>query len=249
MKKIGIVGGVSWISTVEYYAGICRLAEQAHAAARLEGVPAVPEFVIESLDHRRVVAALGRDPDEDSWTAFDRFHADALRRLETSGADFALIASNTPHHRFSSISRGIRIPLINLFDALAAAASLGGSGEVLILGTGLTMGSARLRDAFLRRGIQAGGPADPSVREATIGLIEDLHVGKNADSLKRLEAIVAKELGARPRKAPTVCLACTELALPFGVTDGAPSFAHGGIDYLDSIRVHVRAAYAAATGA
>lgn len=248
MKKIGIVGGISWLSTVEYYTGICRLAEKAHSAAKLGGVPEVPEITIESLNHRRAVEALGTDPDERSWREFDAYHADALRRLEQSGADFALIASNTAHHRLSTISRGIGIPLLNLFDELAVSAAAKNSREVLILGTAITMGSAPLMDSFLKHGIQAAGPADPAIREATIQLIQDLHVGNVATSLKRLEAIIAQELRTRPGKPPTVCLACTELSSVFGASEGASSFEHGGFTFLDSTWVHITAAYQVATG-
>jgi aspartate racemase len=248
MKKIGIVGGISWLSTVEYYAGICRLAEKAHLAAHLDGAPAVPEIVIESLDLRRAIATLGKDRDEDSWREFDRYHTDALKRLENSGADFALIASNTAHNRFPSISKGIGIPVLNLFDELAAAAATEDSRDVLILGTALTMASAPLIEAFQGRGIHAGGPADPSVREATTRLIADLHAGNDAGSLKRLETIIATELGARPGRPPTVCLACTDLTLVFGSRKGASSFEHGGLTFLDSTAVHFRAAYQVATG-
>ena len=248
MKKIGIVGGVSWLSTVAYYTGICRLAEKAHFSAGLDGAPAIPEMVIESLDHRRAVAACGTDPDEGSWREFDAYHADALRRLESSKADFALIASNTAHHRLSAISGGIGVPLLNLFDELAAEAASVGSREVLILGTAITMGSKPLRDAFLRRGISASGPASASAREATIHLVEDVYSSNGAGSLKRLESIVAGELGARPGAAPTVCLACTELPLVFPRSEGAPSFEHGGITFLDSTWVHINAAYQVAVG-
>jgi aspartate racemase len=248
MKKIGIVGGVSWLSTVEYYSGICRLAEQAHLAAGLGGVPAVPEIVIESLDLRRAVAAIGSDPDEESWREFDAYHAEALGRLEGSGADFALIASNSPHHRFSAITRGIGIPVLNLFDELAAEAGRNGSGDVLVLGTALTMGSAALGEAFRRRGIHATGPSDPSARLATTRLIEDIQGGGDAASLGRLEAIVARELDARPGRKPMICLACTELPLVFGDSKGASSFEHGGLTFIDSTRVHIEAAYRVATG-
>jgi len=248
MKKIGIVGGVSWLSTVAYYTGLCRLAEQAHHAAKLSGVPAVPEIVIESLDHRRVLSMFGKDPDENSWKEFDAYHGEALRRLENSRADFALIASNTPHHRFAAISRGIGIPLLNLFDELADAAAATNSGDVLILGTALTMGSATLREAFLKHQIQASGPSDPAVRAATIQLIADLHNGLEAGSLARLETLVAQELSVLPNKNPMVCLACTELPLVFARAEGVASFEHNGLTFLDSTWVHINAAFQVATG-
>jgi aspartate racemase len=243
MKKIGIVGGVSWLSTAEYYSGICRQADRAHAAANLVGPPSVPEMAIESLNHRRAVLMLGKDPDESSWAEFDAYHADALKRLENSGADFALIASNTAHHRFSSISKGIGIPMLNLFDELAAEAAAKDSDEVLILGTATTMASRPLVEAFQKHGIRASGPADPSGREATIELTKAINSGNVGDFLNPLEAVIAKELSNRRGKMPTVCLACTELPLVFGHSSGTSSFEHGGLTFLDSTWVHINAAY------
>lgn len=103
MKKIGIVGGIAWPSTVEYYSEICRLSEQSIRHRDVDRQPAMPEIVIESLDHSRAVAYIGSDGDEESWRRFDAYHNAALRRLEHSGAECALIASDTSHHRFAKI--------------------------------------------------------------------------------------------------------------------------------------------------
>ena len=124
MKKIGIVGGVAWRSTVEYYADICRRAEEMHLAQRRPGPPASPEMVIESLDLNTAFAAIGNDEDESSWSRFDEYHRAALLRLERSGAEMALIASNTPHHRFREITRGVRIPVVSILAATAAEAKI-----------------------------------------------------------------------------------------------------------------------------
>ena len=103
MKKIGIVGGVAWPSTVEYYSQICRRCEQWHVSNNLPSVPSTPEMSIESLDINKAASYLGVDGDEESWSGFDNYHRTALARLEAAGVDFALMASNTPHHRFHSI--------------------------------------------------------------------------------------------------------------------------------------------------
>src|SRR5229473_4141017 len=131
MKKIGIVGGVAWLSTVDYYTEICRRSERWHVARNLPGVPSTPEMSIESLDHNKAVSYLGIDGDEESWSQFDDYHRAALKRLEASGADFAIIASNTPHHRFASIIRGVEIPVISLIEALAMESARIGAREVL----------------------------------------------------------------------------------------------------------------------
>jgi aspartate racemase len=119
MKKIGIVGGVGWQSTMEYYSGLCCRSEQWHLARDPRGVPTTPEISIESLDLAKAISYLGSDDDEQSWSQFDEYHRRALKRLETNAADFALMASNTPHHRFEAIVRGIRIPVISILDEMA----------------------------------------------------------------------------------------------------------------------------------
>jgi aspartate racemase len=70
VKKIGIVGGVGWQSTVHYYSELCRRSEQWHLAASLPGVPSTPEITIESLDLAVAISYLGSD-DEQSWSRFD----------------------------------------------------------------------------------------------------------------------------------------------------------------------------------
>jgi aspartate/glutamate racemase len=69
------------------------------------------------------------DGDEASWVQFDGYHRAALHRLEASGADCALIASNTPHHRFASIVRGIGIPVLSIFTATAKEARASGPAK------------------------------------------------------------------------------------------------------------------------
>ena len=147
-RKIGIVGGVAWRSTVDYYTGICLRSEQRQLELDPHAAPAMPEMSIESLDHERVLSFIGSDDDESSWRQFDDYHRAALQRLEASGADFAVLASNSPHHRLPAITRGIAIPVISIIDAMGAAAARLGAEEVLILGTAITMRSPRFREGF-----------------------------------------------------------------------------------------------------
>jgi aspartate/glutamate racemase len=63
MKKIGIVGGVAWLSTADYYSGICRRSEQWHVERNLPGVPSTPEMSVESLDVNKAISYRGIDGD------------------------------------------------------------------------------------------------------------------------------------------------------------------------------------------
>jgi aspartate racemase len=222
MKKIGIVGGVAWASTVEYYSEICRRAE-----------PATPEIGIESLDLNKAVSYLGTDGNEDSWRQFDAYHRAALQRLESSGAAFALIASNTPHHRLEAIVHGVTIPVVSIFEAVARESARIGTKQVLILGTALTMSSPVFRNEFAKYGIEAAGPNDESTRSVIIELIKDLQQGKLDGAAERLAGIA---------KGKVTCLACTELPLAFPREKRLPTFESNGILYINSTIAHVNAA-------
>jgi len=243
MKKIGIVGGIAWPSTADYYSGICRRSEQWHLARNPQSVPSTPEMSIESLDVNKAISLLGIDDDEDSWTQFDDYHRSALKRLEMSGTDFALIASNTPHNRFSTIVRGIEIPVLSILDVVAKESARIGASEILILGTSVTMRSAKFREGFAKYGVEASGPRDEAARAMTAGLIAELQLGKLEGTAARLGKIVRLSFKERLRTRPVVCLACTELPLAFQEQKMHASFECDGILYLNSTALHIEAAF------
>lgn len=243
MKKIGILGGIAWPSTVEYYAGLCRLAEQRHVEAGKPGPARMPEMAIESLDLATAMALLGRDDDDASWQAFDAYHREGLRRLERSRADFAVIACNTAHHRLAQITRGIDIPVLNILDVAAAACARLGIERVLILGTLTVMTSPFLCSVFLQRGIAAYGPHRRSDRQATVATVEALARGCDEGAARRIHDIAE---GARTGKTPrssAVYLGCTELPLAFPSHKADGVFESDGIRYINSTALHVRAAF------
>ena len=243
MKKIGIVGGVAWPSTVDYYSEICRRSERWHLARNPQAVPSTPEMSIESLDLNKAISYFGTDEDEESWSQFDGYHRAALQRLEASGVDFALMASNTPHHRFASIVRGIRIPVISILDAVAKESARIGAGEVLILGTALTMRSPKFREGFAKYGVKATGPHDEAARIMTVGLITELQLGKLEGAAERLGRIARMSFGRQFKAPPVVCLACTELPLAFKEQKMLTTFEYDGVSYLNATAVHIVAAF------
>jgi aspartate racemase len=229
MKKIGIVGGVAWASTVEYYSEICRRCEELSP-------PATPEISIESLDLGKAVSYIGNDAHEESWSQFDEYHRAALKRLEASGAAFALIASNTPHHRLEAIVRGVAIPVVSIFEAVAKESARIEAKQVLILGTALTMSSQVFRHEFAKYRIEADGPKDDGTRSLTVALIEDLQLGKLEGAAEQLGRI------AKTSQRNVVCLACTELPLAFPREKRLTTFQADGTLYINSTIAHVNAA-------
>jgi len=243
MKKIGILGGVAWLSTVEYYTGICRRSEKWQHTKNPTTPPSTPEMCIESLDINKAISYLGNDADEGSWRCFDEYHRAGLRRLETSGADFAVIASNTPHHRFTQIVCGVGIPVINIFEVVAEECAKIGAKQILILGTALTMTSEIFRDWFAKYGIEAAGPSAGEMRIQIIDLIAELQLGKFGGVTSRIQSIAQHAFTQQFTGPPVVCLACTELPLAFPGANTLRAFELGGITYVNAAAVHMDAAF------
>jgi len=249
MKRIGIVGGVGWQSTTEYYSGLCRRSEQWHLSRNPRDVPTMPEISIESLDLAKAISYLGSDDDEQSWSQFDNYHRRALKRLEANGADFVLMASNTPHHRFEAIVRNIRIPVISILDEMAKESARVGAQQVLLLGTALTMRSPKFRETFAKYEIEASGPIAESLRAMTVELITDLQLGKLDIADQRLATIAKRSLDEnRFGDQSAVCLACTELPHAFPRMKQLATFEYDGIFFINTTAVHIDAAFNFAVG-
>ena len=240
LKKIGLVGGIAWLSTVEYYRGICLQCEARARTRRRQSALAMPEISIESLDLHRAVAYIGRNDSDESWAQFDEYHRAALRRLEASGAEVAAIASFTAHHRLRHIRRGIRIPVIDVFEIVARECVRIGARRALVLGTLATMNSSRLSALCSARGVAVAGPSTQAARRAVQRLIDRLHRGKESHSAgQRIHDIVQQDVSKQPNS--PVILACTELPLAFPAALSRPVFRRRGRTYINATAAHVGA--------
>lgn len=247
MKKIGILGGLAWPSTVEYYAGICRLVEQQYAHCGLASRPVLPEIIIDSLDAVTAASLFGNDADEDSWKAFDAYHRAGLQRLERGGAEFAVIACNTAHHRFAAITRGICIPVLNIVEAAARVCAWTEVHRLLMLGTPPVMGSLVFRQTFARQGIEACAPRSERDLRVLQHTIEALQRGDPDGARERITEIAAHALAQPWPEDAAVYLGCTELPLAFPAHRQASVFTCAGIRYVNSTALHIRAAVEYAT--
>lgn len=243
MKKIGIVGGVSWLSTVEYYKAICLLSHQHQFHKHLPGPPTVPEMSLESLNINKSFNLRGSYGDEASWRTYDSYFHDALKRLERSGADFAIIASNTPHNRFDAITKGITIPVISIFDAVAQECARHGAKRALILGTAPTMASPVFPAVLQKSGIAGFVPESERDRARVIELIDDLQAGGDNNAADEISAVVERSFSSGSDRRKVVCLSCTELPLAFPKFADNASFELDEILYLNTTVIHAKAAF------
>jgi aspartate racemase len=240
MKKIGIIGGLAWPSTVEYYSGLCKRTNE-HFKAR--GVPApypTPHIIIESLNINETRKLRGRAGDEASWDGYERVFRETFLRLRKAGADIGVIASNTPHMRLNGITKGLDFPVVSILDATAQAVRNLSGERALILGTSVTMGSPAYAVTLEKYGIEALPRLDEKGAYELDRLIDiDLFQGEIEGARERILSLCRELVGDRTKD--VVCLACTELPLAFPEHKEVASFKVDNMWFVNTTVVHIEA--------
>ena len=230
MKTIGLIGGLSWESTVEYYRILNETVRE-----RLGGLHSA-RCLLYSFDFAEI-EMLQHDGD---WEAATQRMVDAARSLERGGADFILICSNTMHKMADEVQAAVNIPLLHIADPTAEAIHQSGYQTVGLLATRFTME----QDFYVKRlsdqhGLNVVIPqADQRERvhriiydELCLGIIQE-------DSQTQYQEIIAE---LKRRGAEAVILGCTEITLLIQAEDSVlPTF--------DTTRLHAQAAVEHALG-
>jgi aspartate racemase len=201
MKTIGIIGGMSWESSTEYYRLI-----NASIKSKL-GPTHSAELVMYSMDFH-VAAQLEL---EERWAELATLLIDATRRLEKAGAKFVIIASNTAHKVAEVVQRSTNLPLLHIADVAAEEIVKTGISTVGLLGTRFVMEQDFYKDRFRALGIDVVVP-DLAARACVHNVIfDELCVGKLIpESKEKMHGII---LDLQQAGAEAVILACTELPL------------------------------------
>jgi aspartate racemase len=198
MKMIGIIGGMSWESSADYY----RLINE-NVKSRL-GPTHSAELLMYSVDFH-VVANLEL---QERWGELATLLIDAARRLESAGARFVILASNTAHKVAEIVERSINIPLMHIADVAAEEVKRAGISAVGLLGTRFVMEQDFYKDKFRARGINVVVP-ERAARDYVHNVIfHELCVGKMIPESKEQVRRIILDLGQAG-----VVLACTELPL------------------------------------
>ncbi len=248
MKKIGIIGGVAWQSTVEYYRLLCGWSNEHFAALEPDGPARTPPVMIESLIMRQTRSLRGREGDEASWAAYDDVIRQGLLRLQKGGCDFAILANNTFHMRLAQITKGVDIEVLSILDAVADTTAATGAKQALVLGTGVTMRSDAYAEKLKARGVTANTRLD----EATIDHMQhQIDHAFHANPVPPNARSDLLEVCKRFTKDPTdtaILLACTELPLAFPDHLEDPVFESDGFTFINTSSAHIRAALTKAIG-
>lgn len=225
MRTIGLIGGMSWESSAEYY----RLINQ-QVRDRL-GPLRSAQLLMYSVDFGPVEQAqhAGR------WDDAAQILVDAARRLQAGGAECVVLCTNTMHKVAEQIQAAISIPFLHIADPAAHAAVEAGSLTVGLLGTAFTMEQDFLKDRLTASGLTVLVP-EAAERQAVHRIIYDeLCVGVIRDESRLIYQRVIDALAARGAQA--IILGCTEISLLI-----KPE--HSELPLLDTTELHARAAVA-----
>ncbi len=238
MKKIGIIGGLAWPSTADYYRLLCKQSNEHFRLLDQSPPYATPAMVIESLNINETRSARGTEGDERSWVGYDSLFRDAFIRLKDAGAEFGMIASNTPHMRLHSIVKGLDFPVVSILDTTASAVASHGGKNALILGTPMTMLSSVYPEVLRRHDVSALAQLS-SEEIAELGQLIDVDLYQGVIENARQRIIEISEAHINNPATDFVCLACTELPLAFPEYADTALFEHAGITFVNTIAAHV----------
>jgi aspartate racemase len=224
MKTIGLIGGMSWESTAEYYRIINELIAQ-----KLGGLHS-GRIVLFSVDFEEIE----RTQVEGRWDEAATILAGAATALERAGAAFLLICTNTMHKVASEVAKGTRLPLLHIGEVTGAAIAQQGMRRVGLLGTRFVMEEGFYREALEERfGLQVLVPSEKGM-DAVHGIIYgELCKGEIEDSSRRTCVQIIGDMVQHG--AEGIVLGCTELPMLIRQEDV-------DVPLFDTTRLHAEAA-------
>ncbi|WP_339532468.1 aspartate/glutamate racemase family protein [Pseudomonas mucidolens] len=229
MRTIGLIGGMSWESSAEYY----RMINQ-QVRDQIGPLRSAP-LLMYSVDFGPVEQAqhAGR------WDDAALILEDAARRLQAGGAECIVLCTNTMHRVAAKIEAAVSVPFLHIADAAGAAAVEANTLTVGLLGTAFTMEQDFIKTRLAAQGLTVLVP-DAQERQAVHRIIyEELCVGVISHASRQVYQQVIRSLAARGAQA--VILGCTEIGLLI-----KPE--HSDLPLLDTTELHAQAAVAFALG-
>lgn len=224
MKTIGLIGGMSWESSLEYY----RLVNEA-VKEKMGGLHST-KCILYSVDFGEIEKMLGAG----DWTGLEACLGEAALSLKWAGADFLLICTNTMHKLAEKVEAMAGLPLLHIADAAAGEIKAAGLEKVGLLGTKFTMEETfyreRLEGKFGIKVLIPGAEDREFVNsvifnELCLGLIKD-------DSREKFREIIGKLVS---KGAEGIVLGCTEIPLLIGQEDAE-------VPVFDTTKIHALAA-------
>jgi aspartate racemase len=224
MKTLGLIGGMSWQSTIPYYREI-----NTQVQLRLGGLHSA-KLLLASVDFAEV-ELLQRQGD---WQAAGHLLAQQARVLQTAGAEAIVLCTNTMHKVAPAIEAAVQIPLLHIADATALQIQAHGLTRVALLGTRFTMEQdfykQRLEDRFQ---LQVLTPNEADRQLVHDIIYQQLCHGVIRDDSRQVYRRIMQQLVLQGAEA--IILGCTEISLLVGATDAQ-------VQLFDTTKIHAQAA-------
>ena len=224
MKRLGLIGGTSWHSTIEYYRAINEAVNQHF------GNNTNPPLVLANLNQ----AAVHQYQVEDRWDKIAEMFIGASKQLIAAEVEAVMFCANTPHKIFPQVESEISVPILHIADATANAVKSQNIESVGFIGTKYSMEQDFVTNRIGERGIDVHVPATSKEREELHRIIQqELTFGKIEEKSKQyvVEAIATMQANG----AQGIVLGCTEFPLMF--PDGVP-----GLPEFNTTTIHAAAA-------
>lgn len=229
MKTIGLIGGMSWESTVPYYQILNRT-----VAEHLGGLHSA-KVLLHSVDFH-AIEELQRT---DRWDEAGRILAEAAAGLEGAGADFLVLCTNTMHKVAPAIEARVRIPLLHIADATAEVITARGIHTIGLLGTRFTMEQAFYRERLEAKSLKVLVPASADRTVVHDVIFQELCLGRIEETSRAAYRRILGDLAAKG--AEGVILGCTEISLLVKPEDAS-------VPLFDTTEIHAQAAALRALG-
>ena len=223
MKTIGLLGGMSWESTVTYYQIINQTVRE-----RLGGLHSA-RCILYSVEFDEIE----RCQSSGNWERSAEILAGAAQALERAGADFLLICTNTMHKVYAPIQRAVSIPVLHIADLTLAALQARGLHRVALLGTKYTMEQDFYKQRLLDGGLEVLIPDESDRQDINRVIFDELCQGIAAPDSRQLFLRILDKLKAAG--AEGAILGCTEIGLLIGPGDT-------DLPLFDTTRIHAQAA-------
>lgn len=226
MQTIGLIGGMSWESSIEYY----RIINQ-ETRKRLGGLHSAKSIML-SVDFAEIEAL----QDQDRWDEAGTLLTTAGRHLEAGGADFVVLCTNTMHKVAADIQANIHIPLLHIADATARKIKQEGLRRIALLGTRFTMEEDFYKGRLTRTyGLDVLIPEPDEIVAVNRIIYDELCVGKILQDSKAAYAQIME--GLVKKGAQGIILGCTEIGLLVQQADST-------VPLFDTTKIHAEAAVA-----
>ncbi len=223
MKTIGLIGGLSYLSTLDYYRLLNEMVNQ-----RVGGVTSAKIWMY-SVNFAEIKTLT----EKLDWDGITGIICPAAKKAEQAGADCLLVGANTMHHIADKIQSAINIPLIHIARETAKAVSAKGIKKVALLGTKYTMQLSFYKNKLAQVGIETLIPAETDIEVINSAIYNEMGKGIFTAATKRNFLEIIDRL--KQSDAEGIILGCTEIPILIKQTDVS-------LPVFDTTRIHVSAA-------